>query len=79
MNAKSAGKTALQVASHQGGRDMVNLLLKAHADVELKDSDGDTALHYSAFGYVCVFVLLKRQQKGLACSTILIKTKILRL
>ena len=36
---------------------MVNLLLKAHADVELKDSDGDTALHYSAFGYVCVLHL----------------------
>jgi len=50
VNAKSAGKTALQVASHQGGMDMVTLLLNAKADIELKDNDGDTALHYSAFG-----------------------------
>ncbi|XP_067951450.1 E3 ubiquitin-protein ligase MIB2-like [Watersipora subatra] len=50
VNVKSAGKTALQVASHQGGFDMVKLLLKTNADVELKDNDGDTALHYSAFG-----------------------------
>lgn len=50
VNAKSAGKTALQVASHQGGIEMVKLLLRNAADVELKDNDGDTALHYSAFG-----------------------------
>ena len=69
MNAKSAGKTALQVASHQGGRDMVNLLLKAHADVELKDSDGDTALHYSAFGYVFVLHLRSCLQKPSHATT----------
>ena len=59
MNIKSAGKTALQVASHQGGLDMVKLLLKARADVEMKDNDGDTALHYSAFGYVCSYLSLE--------------------
>lgn len=50
VDAKSAGKTALQLASHQGSLEMVSLLLKAGADIEIKDDDGDTALHYSAFG-----------------------------
>mgnify|MGYP001794050091 FL=1 len=55
VNAKSAGKTALQVASHQGGKEMVLLLLKANADIEVRDDDYDTALHYSAFGFVSLF------------------------
>ncbi|KAK3104710.1 hypothetical protein FSP39_008391 [Pinctada imbricata] len=50
VDMKSAGKTALQVASHQGHKDIVQILLAAGADLEVQDEDGDTALHYSAFG-----------------------------
>ena len=47
---KSSGKSALQVASHQGHLDIVQLLLVTGANLQLQDEDGDTALHYSAFG-----------------------------
>ena len=50
MDQQSSGKTALQVASHQGHKDIVQLLLASRASLEVKDEDGDTALHYSAFG-----------------------------
>lgn len=50
VDQKSSGKTALQVACHQGHKDIVSLLLSADASLELQDEDGDTALHYSAFG-----------------------------
>ena len=42
----------MQVASHQGHHDVVELLISARANLELQDEDGDTALHYSAFGWV---------------------------
>lgn len=61
VDQKSSGKTALQVASHQGHKEIVQLLLAAGANLELQDEDGDTALHYSSFGYVCEFVF------GLEC------------
>ena len=48
---KSSGKSALQVAAHQGHDTIVKILLNAGANLELQDEDGDTALHYSAFGY----------------------------
>lgn len=51
VDMKSSGKTAVQVAAHQGHLDIVRLLLAAGANLQMKDEDGDTALHYSAFGY----------------------------
>ena len=52
VDIKVQGKTALQVASHQGYVTVVQELIKGQADLEIKDDDGDNALHYAAFGYV---------------------------
>lgn len=50
VDIQNQGKTALQVAAHQGHIEVVKVLLQANSDIELKDEDGDAALHYSAFG-----------------------------
>lgn len=50
LNVRSNGKTALQVASHEGHLAIVTHLLRAGANVNASDSDGDTCLHYAAFG-----------------------------
>ncbi|KAG5886403.1 hypothetical protein JTB14_030762 [Gonioctena quinquepunctata] len=50
VEGRSSGKTALQVASHQGHVQVVDLLLKCGASVNASDNDGDTCLHYAAFG-----------------------------
>ncbi|XP_037540457.1 E3 ubiquitin-protein ligase MIB2 [Nematolebias whitei] len=50
VDVKNQGKTALQVAAHQGHMEVVKALLQANSSVEVKDEDGDTALHYTAFG-----------------------------
>ena len=50
IDGKSAGKTCLQVACHQGHLDLVRLLLDNGTSLQTVDDDGDTALHYSAFG-----------------------------
>ena len=46
----SSGKSALQVASHQGHLEVVKALVINKANLELQDQDGDTALHYAIFG-----------------------------
>ncbi|KAF7267945.1 hypothetical protein GWI33_018888 [Rhynchophorus ferrugineus] len=50
VDVRSNGKTALQVASHQGHVAIVRLLLRAGASVNVSDTDGDSCLHYAAFG-----------------------------
>ncbi|XP_014786080.1 E3 ubiquitin-protein ligase MIB2 [Octopus bimaculoides] len=50
IDKKCSGKTALQVASYKGHKDIVLMLLEAGADLELQDDDGDTALNFSAIG-----------------------------
>lgn len=50
MNATHESKTALQIASYEGKLDVVKYLLDKKADVNIKDDEGDTALHYAAFG-----------------------------
>ncbi|KAM9430890.1 E3 ubiquitin-protein ligase MIB2-like isoform 2-T2 [Salvelinus alpinus] len=50
VDIKNQGKTALQVAAHQGHMEVVLALLQANSSIEVKDEDGDTALHYTAFG-----------------------------
>lgn len=50
VDIKNQGKTALQVAAHQGHMEVVKALLQANGSIEVKDEDGDTSLHYTAFG-----------------------------
>ncbi|XP_074500705.1 E3 ubiquitin-protein ligase MIB2 isoform X5 [Sebastes fasciatus] len=50
VDIKNQGKTALQVAAHQGHMEVVKALLQANSSIEVKDEDGDTSLHYTAFG-----------------------------
>ncbi|KAG2459186.1 E3 ubiquitin-protein ligase MIB2 isoform X1 [Polypterus senegalus] len=50
VDVKNQGKTALQVAAHQGHMEVVKILLQSNANIEIKDEDGDTCLHYTAFG-----------------------------
>ena len=51
-------KTCLQVAAHQGQKDLCTLLLDAGASLRAIDEDGDTPLHYAAFGFVAKSVQL---------------------
>lgn len=62
VDGTSSGKTCLQVACHQGHKEMVLFLLNAGASLSVADQDGDTALHYSAFGDQAEMmeILLKR-------------------
>lgn len=46
----SGGKTALQVAAHQGHVNVVKYLLALGANVNVVDKEGDSTLHYAAFG-----------------------------
>ncbi|XP_044752526.1 E3 ubiquitin-protein ligase MIB2 isoform X2 [Coccinella septempunctata] len=50
VDIRSGGKTALQVAAHQGHLAVVKMFLAAGASVNSSDNDGDTCLHYAAFG-----------------------------
>lgn len=46
----SGKKTCLQVAAHQGHKELCILLLDNGASLHAVDEDGDTPLHYAAFG-----------------------------
>lgn len=50
VDVKVSGKTALQVACHEGHLEMVDLLLSTKAALDATDEEGDTPLHYSCFG-----------------------------
>ncbi|XP_013118452.1 E3 ubiquitin-protein ligase MIB2 [Stomoxys calcitrans] len=50
LNFMSGGKTAIQVAAHQGFVQIVKLLISKGANVNVVDKEGDSALHYAAFG-----------------------------
>ncbi|XP_063237015.1 E3 ubiquitin-protein ligase MIB1 isoform X2 [Bacillus rossius redtenbacheri] len=45
-----AGHTALQAASQNGHLEVIKILLRHRADVEIEDKDGDRAVHHAAFG-----------------------------
>lgn len=50
VNGVFAGHTALQAASQNGHLEVIAVLLRCHADVEVEDKDGDRAVHHAAFG-----------------------------
>ncbi|XP_065929088.1 E3 ubiquitin-protein ligase MIB2 [Magallana gigas] len=50
IDKKIEGKTALQIACYEGYVDIVRFLLQNKANPDLKDSEEDSPLHYSAFG-----------------------------
>lgn len=50
VNGIFAGHTALQAASQNGHLNVIKILLKYNADLEIDDKDGDRAIHHAAFG-----------------------------
>ncbi|RWS13087.1 E3 ubiquitin-protein ligase mind-bomb-like protein [Dinothrombium tinctorium] len=50
VNGVFASHTALQAASQNGHLEVIKILLKYNADVEIEDKDGDRAVHHAAFG-----------------------------
>lgn len=50
VNGVFSSHTALQASSQNGHVDVINTLLKYHANVEIEDKDGDRAVHHAAFG-----------------------------
>ncbi|XP_072174847.1 E3 ubiquitin-protein ligase MIB2-like [Diadema setosum] len=50
VDVQVAGKTALQVASHQGHLDVIKVLHLGKASMGIQDQEGDSALHYAIFG-----------------------------
>ncbi|GLH11416.1 E3 ubiquitin-protein ligase mind-bomb [Gryllus bimaculatus] len=50
VNGVFSGHTALQAASQNGHLEVIKILLRHKADVEIEDKDGDRAVHHAAFG-----------------------------
>ena len=57
IDQKSSGKTALHVSCHQGHIDLVKYLINSKANLEIQDGEGDSALHYSCFGFNFTLIL----------------------
>lgn len=50
VNLKTAGKTCLHVACHEGRLDVIKYLLSKGATLNVADEDGDVELHYATYG-----------------------------
>lgn len=50
VNGVFASHTALQAASQNGHIEVIKILLRHNADVEIEDKDGDRSVHHAAFG-----------------------------
>lgn len=50
VNGVFGGHTALQASSQNGHLEVIKILLRHQADVEVEDKDGDRAVHHAAFG-----------------------------
>ena len=46
------GRTILHMACHEGYKNLVSFLIDNGASIEDTDDEGDTPLHYAAFGSV---------------------------
>ncbi len=66
----SEGFTILQLAAFAGDPDVVSVLVKAKANVDAQNDDGNTALHCELalvclfmyeYIYVCMYVCLKTE------------------
>ncbi|CAG0880694.1 unnamed protein product [Cyprideis torosa] len=72
VNSVSKGKTALQLACHQGFLDIVRLLISRGAALDVVDTEGDSPLHYAAFGNqptVMEYLVLKGSDKDAVNSS----------
>ena len=49
---KMENKTALHLAAFEGQVEVLKYLLQNKADTKVTDDEGDTVLHFAAFGYV---------------------------
>ena len=47
---KIENKTALHLASYEGQVEVMKFLLEHQADAAITDEEGDSALHFAAFG-----------------------------
>lgn len=61
VNGVFSSHTALQAASQNGHVDVIHVLLKFNANVEIEDKDGDRAVHHAAFGDECMVINLLAQ------------------
>ena len=50
LDFKMDGRTIFHMACHEGYLDLVKFLLREGAEVKDQDDEGDTPLHYAAFG-----------------------------
>eukprot|EP00095_Tigriopus_kingsejongensis_P012561 snap_masked-scaffold257_size234952-processed-gene-0.11 protein:Tk12561 transcript:snap_masked-scaffold257_size234952-processed-gene-0.11-mRNA-1 annotation:"e3 ubiquitin-protein ligase mib1" len=50
VNGVFAGHTALQAASQNGHLEVIRILIRHKAELEIEDKDGDRAVHHAAFG-----------------------------
>eukprot|EP00094_Tigriopus_californicus_P008731 TCALIF_08416-PA protein Name:"Similar to mib1 E3 ubiquitin-protein ligase mib1 (Xenopus laevis)" AED:0.20 eAED:0.20 QI:0/0/0/1/1/1/7/0/699 len=50
VNGVFAGHTALQAASQNGHAEVIRILIRHKAELEIEDKDGDRAVHHAAFG-----------------------------
>ena len=46
----NSNQTALMRASHKGNKHVINVLINAGANPHISDDEGDTLLHYAAYG-----------------------------
>ena len=49
---KVENKTPLHLAAYEGQVEVMRCLLQNKADASVTDEEGDTALHFAAFGWV---------------------------
>lgn len=67
INSKEDGLTALHIAADRGYLDIVQALVKAGADINVKTDDEDTALHLGKLAWILVCVFAYSHTPTIAC------------